>query len=1086
METSNSVSHQENRDVCASIINDCVEIAASHSNTTSQPPSTQHAVIPDNLRHVIRKEVLSSLPIRERPSRRRKETKESAELDPPAYIIFSRDSRPQDNLNERISTRPQPAQVSDDSTFQSKYERRCELDLEDGTERHVTSFRGKSYHVLTMTLSSSESLNVFYDPPIPYRRKYSRDVAKEFEDHVRETGPTDKFGTISIVHDRNCNGIIVDGKRRLDVYKTLLGEGTLGIGDVRPKTPDDFKWYRKYLTIRVFTPTSFKPPTDSEILSLSIALNGDKIDTTTLSDADVYIMLQNYMLHVYGPHQRPVSFYHNKVPELTTKAISAKLVDHLLNRQTRNKVNNMGGAESSTRKRTSKSRMSAEETSLRQLYSRYIRASISFFNQKPAFNLVFNKFGFKCPLWSKELLCYDKFLEMNQTEMTVSLALMAKRYTERRRKGDFDMTPAEGKKVIDLVFDMLRVVKTVAKDREALSNADWKHFLGTRLKGHKDKHVATNPYVQSLTFFAFKWNEKTIWKKDLILKEVERDRLQWPPHRRWRGQTFELTDFDESFFRKEIITRKQFEKKRKRPSTSGTRTSKRRRVVNNLAEGSEASNEFYDTEEEEEPPVIQNRSNQTAQCRQPVQDTGNNSIVSAPHPQPYSTAGPSSAAGPSCADRTTSASTPKDIIESGEESADSAQLSSFMSFILKKAGVQTTPSIDITELLQAKSTEFIEKIIENLQKLGPSTDREDDSNDVDEEMDDVNEEMDDDDKKLSDKAKKIWDALGQRFAKEWPTDCLPEPCQGMGLWGRALPPGLVIQIKMDVRNAIFHSRQFPSSSDDAVSEKFLDMFKEMRSTELKYKGFTVCEGFLKDEGPKDWITSFLAYYMKYFTGKDASGKERRGEPCPWESIANVDSGYDEAPLKKRIGRYQLSSLSDVLYLTSSQMPLYRKKLKLEIFVGNLICYIVNSSEQQPLRFPSFGSKLLVHTPDAKAQKIHCDYPVKKGRLLEETEVKYFAIATGKKSSYLHVLPMGHMEITKRNGRASNIEPKLVEIPPFSVGLFRGDLPHGGSGAEDDIAKRGQFEFAPRIHFYIDRPQDKESLVMEPSFLFYPS
>ena len=262
------------------------------------------------------------------------------------------------------------------------------------------------------------------------------------------------------------------------------------------------------------------------------------------------------------------------------------------------------------------------------------------------------------------------------------------------------------------------------------------------------------------------------------------------------------------------------------------------------------------------------------------------------------------------------------------------------------------------------------------------------------------------------------------------------------------------------------------------------MFKDMRSMELKYQDFTVCEGFLKSDEPKHWVTSYLRYYMKYFTGKGATGTERNGESCPWESIVNLGTGQDEKPLKKEIGRYQVSSISDVLYLTNNELDLCRKKRRLEIFVGNLICSIV-ASKNSPLRSPSFGSKLLAHTPDAKAQKIHCDYSVRKGNVLEESEVKYFAIVTGDKSSYLHVLPMGHVEITKRGETVSIIDAKLVEIPPFSIGLFRGDLPHSGFGAQDDIARSGQFEFAPRIHFYVDRPKEKDGVVMEPSFLFYP-
>ena len=1004
-------------------------------------------------------------------------------LQPSANITFSR--KTQDHSNEQASQPDQfHAPVLGNLTLPSAYEQRCAIDMENSTELHDTSFRGKLYHVVTLTIPTAEGLNFFHEPAITYRRKYSDDIAKKFEEHVAETGPSDKFGTISVMRDRHGRGIVVDGRRRLEVYKTLVRDGILGIGDVSPKTPSDFKWYRDVLTVRLFIPASFTPPTDSDILSLCIALNGDKSDSTTLSDADVYVMLQNFMLHLYGPERRSVSFFHNKVSDIITKAISAKLLDHLFDRQPRDKVHKIGGASSSADTR-SKTRMSSEEAGLRQLYSRYIRAAICFLNKHHAFNLVFNKFGFNSPLWCKELLCYEKFMEMDQTEMTVSLALMAKRYVEKRRKGDLDMTPAEERKVIDLVSDMLRVVKSVAKDMEALNNAYWKHFLGARLKGHKDKHVAANPYIHSLAFFVLKWNERTIWKKELILKEVERDRLLWPPHRRWRGHTFELKDFNESFFRKEIITRKHFQNKRKRISTSGTRTSKRQRVVNKRNLGEESS-EYYETEDDQGPTIIENQAQQSGQGNEHL--NGSNT-ASATNLQTQTVAVPS-AAGPSSATGPAPPSMPINRDKATEESNDSAQLSQFMNFILKKAGVENTLSIDVGDLLQAESSQFIEKIIENLQKLGPSAPQRasrDDLNDVDENMDDVDGTIDDDeDKKLLEKAKRIWDVLEKRFENDsLTTACFPEPCQGVGLWGKLITPVDAVNIKQDVRNAILHSRQVPSGSDEVVNERIIDMFKDMRGMELKYQGFTVCEGFLKSKETKDWVVSFLRYYMRYFTRKDTTGKERNDELCPWESIVNVGTGHDEEPLKKGIGRYQVSSISDVLYLTKHKLPLYRKKLKLEIFVGNLICSIVRAGNS-PLRFPSFGSKLLIHTPGAKAQKIHCDYPVKKGSVLEENEVKYFAIVTGEKPSYLHVLPMGHMEITKRSGSASNIESKLVEIPPFSLGLFRGDLPHGGSGAEDDIAQRGQFEFAPRIHFYIDRPEDKDKIVMEPSFLFYPS
>ena len=73
----------------------------------------------------------------------------------------------------------------------------------------------------------------------------------------------------------------------------------------------------------------------------------------------------------------------------------------------------------------------------------------------------------------------------------------------------------------------------------------------------------------------------------------------------------------------------------------------------------------------------------------------------------------------------------------------------------------------------------------------------------------------------------------------------------MGLWGKIVRPEDALNIKQDVRNAILHSRQVPSGSDEVVNERIIDMFKEMRSMELKYQGFTICEGILKSKENKD-------------------------------------------------------------------------------------------------------------------------------------------------------------------------------------------------------------------------------------------
>ena len=191
MEPGKLGAHQEKHGIYASIIDDCLATAttskhftpATPTSKSSQEPSQQNPLIPRNLRHIVPKQVLSSLPLRERPSRKRRATTEGGELEPSANILFPRTATaPQIQSSEQISSRSQPdvsqTPVSGDVSLLSKYVRRCQLDLEDGTDRHVTSFRGKSHYFVTMNLSESESLNLFYDPPIQYRRKYTEEIAK--------------------------------------------------------------------------------------------------------------------------------------------------------------------------------------------------------------------------------------------------------------------------------------------------------------------------------------------------------------------------------------------------------------------------------------------------------------------------------------------------------------------------------------------------------------------------------------------------------------------------------------------------------------------------------------------------------------------------------------------------------------------------------------------------------------------------------------------------------------------------------------------------------------------------------------------
>lgn len=975
---------------------------------------------------------------------------------------------------------------NDEELMIQLYREQCVQDVSSCSYARFMMLRGRKFYVVTSSLDKN-SFNSMEHGPIRYRKDYCTEEHEKLRSHIIDTGPSDSFGTITITRTANLTNVVIDGVRRVRVYKDLMREGILGVGDVSPKDPSTFRWYLPSITVRVLVPCDSKAPRAVDLLTLSVALNGEESSATPLSDADVYVMLQQFIVYLYKHHgDHPISFYVNKTSEIVDMAIDVKLLDHLFSREIREKLITLQHTKRSTQASSSKKgrkarrpRRSKEEENQRDRYSKYLRASMSFIGHPKAFELVFNNFGLKCGLWNKELLCYQRFKDMDDTEMTVCLALLAKRHNEERRKAGKSMTTTECKTFVDLIFDNLQLIKSVSHDSQALENATWSNLLGAKITDHEEKHVRDNAYIYSLTFFAHKWDEKTSWTKDYILKQVELDRWKWPSTRRWRSYTFELEDFNERFFDQQVISRKDNTLKRKRKKDGVTRKVKRSRKNKN-----ESSSNYVEESDRNDSQEI---ASEDELGHIPSQVGSNIEIQQDMRPVIPLEAEVQNQAG-------VQAIPP-------ETTSDLNKLSEVMHYILSKGGVTSSTDIDVQNLSKVDSTKFIDKTIQLLSKYGSHdstvsrTDPLGDNRntlstltaqpDVRENIDEHDED-DDDEMEYRQMVRKKWTEVKLCFSKKKKdTGHLPEPCKGTGLWSLMMKPEDVKPIQEMVCNAIFRSRGAVLTGNEQMKHMVLEMFKEIKSMDLRYQGYTICSGVLKNDETEDWVNSFISYYMKYFNGNGAHGSSRKGGECPWESIANVSTEEDAGPLKKGIGRFQLSSVSDVLHLIQKECRLHIKKLKLEVFVGELVSRIVRSTTK-PLRFPSFGSKLLVHTPGTEKQRIHCDYVVLKGGgVLPEEEVKYFAIVTGEKASYLHVMPMGHMEISKMNGDLSQIDSKLVEIPPFSVGLFRGDLPHAGPGADDDVLKRGKFEFAPRVHFYIDRPVDSDTLVFEPSLLFYP-
>ena len=89
---------------------------------------------------------------------------------------------------------------------------------------------------------------------------------------------------------------------------------------------------------------------------------------------------------------------------------------------------------------------------------------------------------------------------------------------------------------------------------------------------------------------------------------------------------------------------------------------------------------------------------------------------------------------------------------------------------------------------------------------------------MDSDSDEIQEDEGDDAHERDLLEKTIWTSLETRFGKATHKDCLPEPYQGIGLWGKLLLPGCTLEIKEDVRKAIFHSRQVEHNVNDSINQ----------------------------------------------------------------------------------------------------------------------------------------------------------------------------------------------------------------------------------------------------------------------------
>lgn len=137
--------------------------------------------------------------------------------------------------------------------------------------------------------------------------------------------------------------------------------------------------------------------------------------------------------------------YVNKTTEIVEHDIGIKFLDHIFSPQTRESLRQLQdeGNQVGNRPTTRRRSRTIQNENQKERESKYVSAAMLFLQYARSFNFVFNSFGFKCPLWTKELLSYQRLKYMSDTEMLICLALLAKKHSETKRKAKPTMASLE-------------------------------------------------------------------------------------------------------------------------------------------------------------------------------------------------------------------------------------------------------------------------------------------------------------------------------------------------------------------------------------------------------------------------------------------------------------------------------------------------------------------------------------------------------------------------------------------------------------------------------------------------------------------
>ena len=1009
-------------------------------------------------------------------------------------------------------------------TPETDYVMHCRNDLR---EDHVSmvEFNSRMFYVVPKTIRRGEYLRKenLIRPRLHCRKRVGLTEMQALSESLIQHGINDQLGHIMICRNEEGKIVVVDGVSRVSVLDAAVKSGVLGIGEVPGKVPADFRFHTNSISVRMIIPVDFVCPNELELLSISIYLNTDQSSTLLLKDEDIYGMLGQFAKRTLGP-DKTREYYLLHSQRLVQMAMRYKLLDHVFGRSTRvdngkgdneedeeNIARSEAGPSNPTHRASTRESNSSADTQeyKRDQYSRYVRSALSLIDCPSTENLLFGR-GISSSVWNCRCLSVNELVELDDLRKTCILALMEKRNREMKRKG-LSMSPAECRKFIHFMIRCCDTMSLAPMGKSTVQNASFMNLVGARLTTHKDSSVRRSPYFQSLAFFACKWTPKKnlLWSTDQIVEEIKQDFLEWPSSRKWRTHTFDTESIDESFLSRAPISRKLYTKpettpKRKRIGRKSIpRKAKARKSIAESASEYEDSVTVEVADKQDNVVGVQDTRESAANERrqapdvqdglveEDVQEEKGNQTGGEEKGQPQgnikdaaltfltsilSGSGLSS----SCSDIMQKVS--QDLSPTTNASADSAALDlvSKLHSALRSKVNPPSPTTSIRKLVDleggsesgndeikaAAEPDAVEQTaVESTIKVQSSP-----TNPL-----------------PSTELRQAWNSFRKLFSKRTkPISGLPEACSGTGPWGYITTDEKLNTISAMAQDCILSQLEVPSTGNEDVDKLMMTMFKKGLRKDLEYKGFVVCPAIFKDVEAEGWIDAYLRYYMEFFDQEGGKGSSRKGKQCPWDWISNKDPTTDEENVQNKVGRFQVRSSKDITYLYRKEKKMIQAKTWTEVLVATLLSHVLKTPDgQAPMRFPVFGSKILVHSDKTERQASHCDYAVEKGPVKKLEQCQYFAIVTGSTSALLHVWPTGHLFLCSPSTESLHLQPELVEIPPFSMCLVRGDLPHAGAGSADDVKVRGSFVLAPRLHFYIDRQVTDCSFILEPEELFYP-